>query len=129
MGYALTKTIEFADLTCGGCGIIFYVPQDWKDQKWEKKNDIWCPNGCARFTIPGKDTDAAKLESAKRELEWERRKNEQLKNSERSLKGQIAKFKKRTGNGVCPCCKRTFKQLARHMKCKHPNYAVKEPKP
>jgi hypothetical protein len=24
--------------------------------------------------------------------------------------------------GVCPCCNRTFQQLARHMKAKHPGY-------
>ncbi len=30
--------------------------------------------------------------------------------------------RKRVGSGVCPCCSRTFQQLARHMKAKHPAY-------
>jgi hypothetical protein len=25
-------------------------------------------------------------------------------------------------NGVCPCCNRTFQNLARHMAGKHPDY-------
>lgn len=33
----------------------------------------------------------------------------------------------RVGAGVCPCCKRTFQQLARHMKCKHPKYRTEGP--
>lgn len=28
----------------------------------------------------------------------------------------------RANHGVCPCCKRTFSQLARHMKTKHPDF-------
>lgn len=31
-------------------------------------------------------------------------------------------IKKRVGNGVCPCCNRTFENLSRHMSCKHPEY-------
>ena len=31
--------------------------------------------------------------------------------------------KNRVAASVCPCCKKTFKQLAAHMKNKHPNYA------
>jgi hypothetical protein len=31
---------------------------------------------------------------------------------------------KRVGNGVCPCCNRTFEDLARHMKVKHREYSL-----
>jgi hypothetical protein len=33
----------------------------------------------------------------------------------------------RIGNGVCPCCNRSFTNLRRHMTTKHPEYP-KEPK-
>lgn len=34
------------------------------------------------------------------------------------------KLKRRVKAGVCPCCKRTFKQLVAHMKHKHPDFDV-----
>lgn len=49
----------------------------------------------------------------------------QHKSTKRQLgttKAQLTKTKKRVSNGVCPCCNRTFKQLARHMENKHPEY-------
>jgi chemotaxis response regulator CheB len=39
-----------------------------------------------------------------------------------ATRAQLTKTKKRVANGVCPCCNRTFKQLARHMKAKHPEF-------
>ena len=36
---------------------------------------------------------------------------------------QRKKFIERTGNGVCPCCKRSFTNLRRHMNTKHPNFS------
>jgi len=41
----------------------------------------------------------------------------------RAEKAAKTRIKNRIGNGVCPCCNRTFKDLASHMKCKHPEYA------
>ncbi len=38
----------------------------------------------------------------------------------------MTKVKKRAANGVCPCCNRTFSDLARHMKAKHPDFAEGE---
>jgi DNA repair exonuclease SbcCD ATPase subunit len=32
------------------------------------------------------------------------------------------KLRTRAAAGVCPCCGRTFKQLARHMQSKHPDW-------
>ncbi len=37
-----------------------------------------------------------------------------------AIKGQMTKLKNRIENGVCIHCNRTFQNLARHMKCKHP---------
>ena len=38
------------------------------------------------------------------------------------MKGQVTRIKKRVANGVCPCCNRTFKDLAAHMSTQHPDY-------
>lgn len=41
-------------------------------------------------------------------------------------KGHATKITKRAKAGVCPCCNRTFQQLARHMASKHPTFTPME---
>lgn len=36
------------------------------------------------------------------------------------------RLRKRASAGVCPCCNRTFSQLARHMQTKHPTFIAQE---
>lgn len=40
-----------------------------------------------------------------------------------AARGQVTKIKNRVGHGVCPCCNRTFENLARHMTNRHPQYS------
>lgn len=77
------------------------------------------------------------------EYDKARRENERLKQREAMLNDQIAaerrrvadaerrvaanrgvitRMKNRVGRGVCPCCTRTFGNLAAHMATKHPDY-------
>lgn len=37
-------------------------------------------------------------------------------------KGHATRITKRAKAGLCPCCNRTFSQLARHMATKHPQF-------
>lgn len=39
-----------------------------------------------------------------------------------AYKGQVTKVKRRVSKGVCPCCNRTFENLARNMESQHPAY-------
>jgi hypothetical protein len=41
-----------------------------------------------------------------------------------AARGQVTKIKNRVGRGVCPCCNRTFENLARHMGTKHPTFTA-----
>lgn len=43
-------------------------------------------------------------------------------NRRRAEKAAKTRLKNRAKAGVCPCCNRTFKQLAAHMKTQHPNW-------
>jgi len=54
------------------------------------------------------------------------RQRERAERTERRLsaqKGVTTRIKNRVANGVCPCCKRSFTDLRRHMETKHPKYA------
>jgi len=39
-----------------------------------------------------------------------------------AARGQVTKIKRRVQHGVCPCCNRTFSNLAAHMQTKHPEF-------
>jgi hypothetical protein len=41
-----------------------------------------------------------------------------------ATKGVVTRIKNRVGHGVCPCCTRTFSNLARHMETKHAGFAA-----
>jgi hypothetical protein len=124
----------FEALTCGECGIVFCVPRGWSESRREDHKGFYCPNGhCRAFVESDKDRDikakAAEIERLRKQLAWNENSLKSANNmveeahrSNASLRGVIAKEKKRVGNGVCPCCKRTFSQLQRHMECKHPAY-------
>jgi hypothetical protein len=36
----------------------------------------------------------------------------------------VTKLKKRTSAGTCPCCTRTFANMAEHMKKQHPDFVA-----
>ncbi len=61
-------------------------------------------------------------EYERQKLERERRLREHYKRSAQTYRGHLTRVRKRVGNGVCPCCGRTFKQFAEHMQSKHPEY-------
>lgn len=122
------ETVTYQDtlsrMTCGECGIAFAVPEQWRAKKKENGSDWYCPNGHVRVY---RESDVA---IAERKLAMERQAHDQTKararDAEATARKELAKAKRlrtRAANGVCPCCKRSFKELARHMTTKHPDYA------
>lgn len=112
------------------CGILFSVP-DALWMEYERKNDlnpssfsIHCPIGHgftrgARNRVKELETQLA---SARARLDQERARSETLEKRVAAAKGQVTKIRNRVGNGICPCCRRSFSNLARHMASKHPDY-------
>lgn len=74
--------------------------------------------------------DKLRTEKAQMERELQAKLNQETHLrlvAEKSLKSEITKrrkIEKRVANGVCPCCNRTFEDLARHMSTKHKDYAL-----
>lgn len=124
------------------CGITFAVPQNFHDAKYKSGGTFFCPNG---HSLGWSQSEADRvrsqmgeqlgktqkeLENARQRLEFARHDAEASRQqrdvAERRLsaaKGQITRIKRRGSNGVCPCCRRSFVALARHMKTKHPDYS------
>lgn len=106
------------------CGAPMALPDTVLRNARELGNDLYCPATGHKFRF-GSEVDALR-----KKLEAERSRNtaltDQLRAAERqvsSAKGQLTKARKRAAAGVCPCCNRSFVQLARHMATKHPDYS------
>lgn len=120
------ETIYFALEICCNCYMPFMMPKYLKEQALAD-HSIWfcCPAGHNQhYSGP---TEAQKL---KTRLENERREHEkQLQEStnrfldEVNTRKRFEKQLKRVHKGVCPCCNRSFVNLANHMKTRHPEIA------
>lgn len=97
---------------------------------------FYCPHGHGQVFSKG-ESEAEKLrrerDRLKQDQAWyeqrlkeERQRTQLAERRTAAAKGQITKLKKRAAGGVCPCCNRTFQDLARHMAGQHPNF-VAEP--
>lgn len=115
---------------CYTCGNNFGVTSQLYTRAVEdKQGGLYCPS-CGKSTRwVGKTDDQKKIDQLEGKLKWEAAelarqiiKKEAAQNSLRATKGVITKIKKRVHNGVCPCCNRSFVNLRRHMKNKHPDY-------
>lgn len=133
-----TETIQetFHVVSCYTCGCRFGInEQMYKRAVRDKRGCVYCPS-CQNATCwTGETVDQKRARMAEAKLVRERAKHDQtkaeLKHSQhrcRAEKAAKTRLKNRAAAGVCPCCSRTFQDLARHMASKHPNFvAGKDP--
>ena len=123
---------DLATVVCGSCGGIYAIAERYHKHKQELGGYWNCPYcqcswGFGTSTI---DKLNKKLADAQRQVEqecklkeWAQQDARLAENRRRAAKGQLTKVKKRIGNGVCPCCNRSFENLRNHMLAKHPTYS------
>jgi hypothetical protein len=122
-GKQTVETIDFVLETCCNCGIPFMMPKYHRNMLYrEKGKNFYCPNGHGQhFTGP---TEEQKLKDEIQRLQQEKeQEREKLQNRWLDAVGEKVKLEKqlkRIHRGVCPCCNRTFQNIANHMKTKHP---------
>lgn len=122
-----TKTIEIVHIHCGGCGVDYGLERRYLEDHKATGDGFNCPNGCNRCY---RETTADVL---KKQLSRERAAHDQTRADRdhkeaqrRAEKAAKTRLKKRVAAGVCPCCKRTFVNLGRHMSGQHPEYVSDE---
>ncbi|MHB8492459.1 MAG: hypothetical protein ACYDA6_09655 [Solirubrobacteraceae bacterium] len=133
---SLTYTGELVVVTCW-CGMRHAVPAELRDYQLRQhrdglaQTDIYCPLGHS-YIISGK----GEAEKLREQLEQEQRRlqaardraarigaaRDQAEASARAYKGAATRARTRAAAAVCPCCKRSFVQLRRHLATKHPDY-------
>ncbi len=131
----LTVSTDLRTVECGSCGGVYAVSKRYYQQCYEQGlswNCPYCQRGCGWAGGQGENKRLKReLENANRgraSLQGQLARTEDLRDHHRrsasAYKGQLTKAKKRAANGVCPCCSRTFSDLARHMKSKHPDFGA-----
>ena len=107
----------------------FAISSTFERERRRDHETFYCPAGHKQH-FPAKsdleklrDQVAAKdeaLRNAEHERDMERTRAANIAKKLKATETKTATAAKRTAAGVCTCCNRTFKQLAAHMKNKHP---------
>lgn len=109
------------DIDCGGCGIVFGVPNVWLENRKRSHKAWWCPNGCCRAYQ--EESDVEKAQRLAREAQARVNQEQHLRLVAERERDKVLlqkkRLEKRVARGVCTCCNRTFENLARHMVSKH----------
>lgn len=115
---SFTQSIIINVVTCANCGIKFGLEESYQNRKRYNHEDFYCPNGHSQY-YP-QDNEAERLQKELKRKEQELANTVitkiQLQNDLNKKNRDLNRLKK----GVCHCCNRSFVNLQRHMKTKHP---------
>lgn len=118
----ITIEEDYRRLQCSECAVTYYFPEKWCTNAHHEKKGWKCPNGHGQIFTG--DTEAEKLRRERDRLKQDqsRLEDERRAADERARKAEAAtkRLKKRASAGTCPCCSRTFANMAEHMKRQHP---------
>lgn len=120
----VSSAADLSTIVCGKCGGIYAIAERYRSHKQEHGGYWNCPYCDCRWGF-GEST----VDKLQKELNLERKRKEWAETATKierrrliAMKGLVTKTKNRIGNGVCPCCNRTFQNLARHINSKHPDF-------
>ena len=102
------------------CGMPFGIPDSLHQQMHDHGKSVYCPLGHQWHYTESMET---KLRKAKEKAARIQANLDQAEASLIAQKGVATKLRKkveRAEHGVCPHCNRSFQNLQRHVKTKHP---------
>lgn len=120
-----TRRVTFYVEVCCNCGVQFAMTQEFHDRKWNHRwENFYCPNGHGQHYLGKSEADRLRdrLKSEQENAQFWREREASERKAHSATKGILTKTKNRVANGVCPCCNRTFANLARHMAGQHPDF-------
>lgn len=126
---SVTGQVDLVTEVCCDCGITFAMPEQLQTrclaERGPNGRQFWCPNGHQQYYTG--ESDAARLRrqltATESQLTHERDQRQAAERSARGHRAAHTRTKRRLAAGVCPCCRRSFADLARHMAGQHPEYA------
>lgn len=123
----LGEHADFMIEECYKCGVRFCMTKTLHRtlQDQGPKQEFWCPNGHSQVYTESltdkmrRERDRAIQEKAR--IEDEKREAERRADL---AEARERRLKKRAAAGTCPCCKRSFSNMATHMRKQHPGYVA-----
>jgi len=113
---------------CPKCWIEYGIPDALDKRLLEARANlsVYCPNGHTWYYTGEREADALRRErdvikQQNARLHEEARQAIQARNV---AQADLRRHKTRTKAGLCPCCNRSFVNMQRHMKTKHPDFNV-----
>lgn len=128
---AITEKLVTVD--CANCGLRFALTETYERSRRRDHGWFYCPQGHHQHFPSESDEEKLRRERdlykqrvAQRDDEIKRLNQAVADETYRTMQAEkaTAHLKKRSSVGTCPCCKRTFKQLAAHMAQKHPAFVA-----
>lgn len=113
--------------TCPICGIHYAVDKVVMDYKraapsGDKDRGWYCPNGHSLvFQVSEADRFRQERDRARQQLARAEDEKREAEERARKAEAKVARQHKRAVGGACPCCTRTFSNVQRHMRSKHPD--------
>jgi hypothetical protein len=121
---------------CISCGVVYTIPQAVITNQRKSGGFHTCCNGHSQGWSKEesedvkirRERDMLRQQVAQKddEIAAERQRTEDAKRQVAATRKQVTKLKVRANAGTCPCCNRTVRQMALHMKNKHPSFIAKE---
>lgn len=130
-----TMFLTLTTIECANCGIPFGISADFEKRRREDHKGFMCPSGHSNVFPQETEAEKLKREVARLQTTVEhkeatisslRDQRAALERSRAALRGVHTRTCNRVKNGVCPCCNRTFSNLANHMATKHPDFNAVE---
>jgi hypothetical protein len=126
----MQETVKLITEECCTCGVLFAMAARFQRQCRDhpmgtpQEKGFYCPAGHIQYYTGPTEAQRQRQRAERAEQQLASR-DEDLRverASHAATKGQLTRTRRRALNGVCPCCHRTFQQLARHMRVKHPDF-------
>ena len=134
MGDTITVIETLTKTTCPHCAGVYAIVQSYIDEAYRQGGfkQCWACPYCKHergYGVGEVDKLKKQLVFAESTANWHKyraenaqRESEYFRKSRDAIKGVVTRIKKRVGNGICPCCQKSFQNLKEHMTSKHPHY-------
>lgn len=114
--------------SCCRCKSEIWLPDSLHDAAHHSESiSFWCPYGHEQHFVQG-ETEEMKLRRERDRLRQQIAQKDDEIAAERAravrAERKTKRIERRAHAGLCPCCNRTFENVARHMRQKHPEQAL-----
>lgn len=121
--------------SCARCKCEMWLPDSLNESARRSENvSFYCAYGHAQYFPQGeseetklrRERDCLTQQVAEKNdaIAYQRKRAERTERQLSATKGVVTRIKNRVGHGVCPCCTRSFANLARHMQTQHSGFAA-----